>query len=125
MTTNFDKVAEFMMTFKQDVHETPTFPDHDTQNLRLSLIKEEFEELIEAVYYSDMVEIADALTDLLYVIYGAGHAYGIDLDKCFQEVHDSNMSKLEDGKVLYSETGKVLKGKYYFTPNIKKVLDIK
>jgi len=125
MTTNFDKVAEFMLTFKQDVNKTPTFPDHDTQNLRLSLIKEEFEELIEAVYYSDMVEIADALTDLLYVIYGAGHAYGIDLDKCFQEVHDSNMSKLEDGKVLYSETGKVLKGKYYFTPNIKKVLDIK
>lgn len=112
-----------MLTFGQEVNNVPTFPNQGIQNLRLSLIKEEFEELVEAVYYQDMVEIADALTDLLYVIYGAGHSFGINLDKCFEEVHDSNMSKLEDGKPLYREDGKILKGKYYFKPNLEKIIN--
>ena len=121
--TNFDKVKEFMVTFGQEVQSVPSLPDPEVQSMRMSLIREEFQELAEALFFQDTVEIADALTDILYVVYGAGHAFGINLDKCFQEVHDSNMSKLEDGKVLYREDGKVLKGKYYFEPNLEKILN--
>ena len=121
--TNFDKVKEFMVTFGQEVQSVPSLPEPEVQQLRLGLIREEFQELAEALFFQDTVEIADALTDILYVVYGAGHAFGINLDKCFQEVHDSNMSKLEDGKVLYREDGKVLKGKYYFEPNLEKILN--
>jgi len=123
MKTNFAKVKEFMETFGQEVKSEPMFPSNDVQQLRLALIQEELSELQQAVYAEDMVEIADALTDLLYIVYGTGHAYGIDLDKCFEEVHASNMSKLgEDGKPIYREDGKVLKGPNFFEPNLEKIL---
>lgn len=121
--TNMHKVREFMEAFGQEVKKTPEFPDSKTVQLRSDLIEEEFHELQEAVLKKDIVGVADALTDLLYVVYGAGHAYGIDLDNCFREVHASNMSKLgEDGKPIYREDGKVLKGPNYWEPNLHEVL---
>jgi predicted HAD superfamily Cof-like phosphohydrolase len=124
--SNFDRVVDFMKTFGQEVKTSPEFPSYENQILRRDLIIEELTELQEAVDANDIVEVADALTDLLYVIYGAGAAFGIDLDACFKEVHSSNMSKLmPDGTVLRREDGKVLKGPNYFAPDLKKVLDIK
>ena len=121
--TNFEKVENFMIAFKQEVKTQPELADFNTAELRLDLIAEELDELSVAIDNDDIVEIADALTDILYVVYGAGHAYGIDLDECFNEVHDSNMSKLgEDGKPIYREDGKVLKGPDYFAPNLEGVL---
>jgi len=121
--TNFEKVENFMRAFGQEVKPAPELAEFNTAELRLDLINEEVEELMTAVDNDDIVEIADALTDILYVVYGTGHAYGIDLDDCFDEVHRSNMSKLgEDGKPLYREDGKVLKGPDYFPPNLEDVL---
>ena len=121
--SNFEKVKKFMQTFGQDVKTKASFPSEKIVNLRNSLIEEELLELKEAVKNKDINEIADALTDILYVTYGAGHAYGIDLDKCFDEVQNSNMSKLGvDGKPIYNESGKVMKGPNYFKPNLKKYL---
>ena len=121
--TNFEKVRTFMRTFGQEVKTRPDIPDGKTVNLRIELIAEELEELWDACEKKDVTEIADALTDILYVTYGAGHAFGIDLDKCFKEVQRSNMSKLgEDGKPIYRDDGKVMKGPNYSEPNLKKVL---
>ena len=121
--TNFDKVEEFMTTFGQEVKSKIDLGDRDLRQLRYDLIKEELGELREAFEKKDEVEVADALTDLLYVVYGAGHAFGIPLDKCFEEVHASNMSKLgEDGQPIYREDGKVLKGPKYFAPMLEPVL---
>ena len=123
--TNFEKVRTFMRTFGQEVKTRPDIPDGKTVNLRIELIAEELEELWDACEKKDVTEIADALTDILYVTYGAGHAFGIDLDKCFQEVQNSNMSKLgEDGKPIYRDDGKVMKGPNYSEPNLKKVLHL-
>ena len=119
--TNFDKVGVFMKTFGQEVKDKPSFSSDKINQLRISLIKEELDELKEAMDSKDLLEVADALTDLLYVTYGAGHAFGIDLDKCFEEVQNSNMSKLgEDGKPIYNDKGKVMKGPNYFEPNLNK-----
>jgi len=119
--TNFDKVGKFMKTFGQEVKNKPSFSSDKINQLRISLIKEELDELKEAMDSKNLLEVADALTDLLYVTYGAGHAFGIDLDKCFEEVQNSNMSKLgEDGKPIYNEFGKVMKGPNYFKPNLIK-----
>ena len=119
--TNFLKVKEFMKTFGQEVLNKPTFPDNKIIKLRLDLIKEELNELEDAIKNKNLVEIADALTDILYVTYGAGHAFGINLDSCFDEVQNSNMSKLgSDGKPIYNENGKVMKGPDYFKPNLSK-----
>jgi len=124
--SNFDRVIDFMKTFGQEVKDSPEFPKPEVVSLRQDLIIEEYNELRDAIIAKDIVEVADALTDLLYVIYGAGVAFGIDLDACFQEVHASNMSKLmPDGTILRREDGKVLKGPNYFVPDLKKVLDIK
>jgi predicted HAD superfamily Cof-like phosphohydrolase len=121
--TNFEKVELFMKTFGQEVKKSASLSSENINNLRLNLIKEEFEELKEALNKKDLVEIADALTDILYVTYGAGHAFGINLDKCFDEVQKSNMSKLDkNGKPIYNKQGKVLKGDRYFKPNLKKFL---
>ena len=121
--SNFEKVKKFMQTFGQDIKNKPSFPSEKIVSLRSALIEEELSELKEAVKNKDISEVADALTDILYVTYGAGHAYGIDLDKCFDEVQNSNMSKLgEDGKPIYNESGKVMKGPNYFKPNLKKFL---
>ena len=121
--TNFNKVGEFMKTFGQEVKNEPSFSTNKINELRVSLIQEELDELKEAMQNKDLLEVADALTDLLYVTYGAGHAFGIDLDKCFNEVQNSNMSKLgEDGKPIYNELGKVMKGPNYFKPNLKKFI---
>lgn len=121
--TNFELVGDFMEVFGQEVHCEPTLRDRETQDLRVDLIAEELEELELALSNNDIIEAADALTDLLYVIYGAGHAFGIDLDECFHEVHESNMSKLgEDGKPIYREDGKVLKGPGYFPPNLEEIV---
>ena len=121
--SNFEKVKKFMLTFGQDVKTKPSFPGEKIESLRNSLIEEELSELKEAVKNKDITEVADALTDILYVTYGAGHAYGINLDKCFDEVQNSNMSKLgEDEKPIYHESGKVKKGPNYFKPNLKKFL---
>ena len=121
--SNFDSVKKFMLTFGQDVKNKANFPDAKIQNLRIDLIEEELNELKDAIKNNDIVEVADALTDLLYVTYGAGHAFGIDLDKCFNEVQSSNMSKLDQsGKPIFNENGKVLKGPNYFKPNLKKVI---
>ncbi len=121
--TNFEKVGIFMKTFGQEVKEKPSFSTDKINSLRLNLIKEEFEELKEAFNNKDLTEVADALTDILYVTYGAGHAFGINLDKCFEEVQNSNMSKLGlDGKPIYNDQGKVLKGPSYFKPNLKKFI---
>ena len=119
--TNFKSVKIFMETFGQEIKEKASFPNHKIMTLRYSLIKEELEELKEAIENRDIKEVADALTDILYVTYGAGHAFGIDLDKCFEEVQNSNMSKLGlDGKPIYNEQGKVMKGPNYFEPDLKK-----
>ena len=119
--TNFDKVGIFMKTFGQEVKNKPSFSADKINKLRIDLIKEELEELTEAMKNKDLVEVADALTDILYVTYGAGHAFGINLDKCFDEVQNSNMSKLdENGKPIYNESGKVMKGPDYFNPNLSK-----
>ena len=119
--SNFSKVGIFMKTFGQDVKNKPSFSTDKINKLRLDLIKEEREELNEAMKNKDLLEVADALTDILYVTYGAGHAFGIDLDKCFEEVQNSNMSKLdEDGKPIYNDAGKVMKGPNYFKPDLSK-----
>ena len=122
-TSNFEKVGDFMEAFGQRVEMEPTWPDFNTRELRLELIQEELEELSDAVADRDMIQIADALTDLLYVVYGAGHSFGIDLDECFQEVHSSNMSKLgPNGKPIHREDGKVMKGPGYFEPDLEGIL---
>ena len=119
--TNFDKVGTFMKTFGQEVKTKPSFSTDKINKLRLDLIKEELTELTEAMNNKDLLEVADALTDILYVTYGAGHAFGINLDKCFEEVQNSNMSKLdENGEPIYSEHGKVMKGPNYFKPDLSK-----
>jgi len=119
--SNFNKVKTFMETFGQEVKTKPSFSTDKINILRYDLIKEELEELKEAMENKDLLEVADALTDILYVAYGAGHAFGIDLDKCFEEVQNSNMSKLgEDGKPIYNESGKVMKGPKYFKPDLTK-----
>ena len=121
--TNFDKVGIFMKTFGQEIKVKPSLSSEKINQLRYNLIKEELNELEEAMKNQDIVEVADALTDILYVTYGAGHAFGINLDKCFEEVQNSNMSKLgEDNKPIYNEKGKVMKGPKYFKPNLKKIL---
>ena len=121
--TNFEKVGVFMKTFGQEVKDKSSFGTEKTNQLRLNLIKEELEELREAIENKDLVEVADALTDILYVTYGAGHAFGINLDKCFNEVQNSNMSKLGlNGKPIYNEFGKVMKGPKYFKPNLSKFI---
>ena len=122
-TSNFEKVGDFMEAFGQKVEMEPTWPDFNTRELRLELIQEELEELSDAVADRDMIQIADALTDLLYVVYGAGHAFGLDLDECFEEVHRSNMSKLgENGRPIHREDGKVMKGPGYFEPDLESIL---
>ena len=122
--TNFEKVGFFMKTFGQEVKNKPSFSTDKINKLRLDLIKEELSELTEAMNNKDLLEVADALTDILYVTYGAGHAFGIDLDKCFNEVQNSNMSKLdEDGKPIYNEHGKVMKGPNYFKPDLSKFVN--
>jgi len=121
--SNFISVKKFMETFGQEVKQPPRFPSEKIQDLRIKLIEEEFLELKEAIKSKDIKEVADALTDILYVTYGAGHAFGIDLDGCFDEVQRSNMSKLdENGKPIYNEDGKVLKGPNYFKPNFEKFI---
>ena len=121
--SNFSKVGIFMKTFGQEVKDKPSFSSDKINKLRIDLISEELNELSEAMKNNDLLEVADALTDILYVTYGAGHAFGIDLDKCFDEVQNSNMSKLDDnGKPIYNESGKVMKGPKYFKPNLKKFL---
>ena len=119
--SNFESVKKFMKTFGQEVKEKAEFPTDKITSLRYDLIREELDELKEAIDNKDIKEVADALTDILYVTYGAGHAFGINLDKCFAEVQNSNMSKLgDDGKPIYNEKGKVLKGTNYFKPDLKK-----
>ena len=119
--SNFKRVKKFMKTFGQEVKEKAAFPEDKIASLRVELIREELAELEEAINKKDLKEVADALTDILYVTYGAGHAFGIDLDKCFDEVQKSNMSKLgDDGKPIYNEKGKVMKGPKYFKPDLKK-----
>ena len=119
--SNFSKVGTFMKTFGQEVKTKPSFSTDKINKLRLDLIKEELEELTEAMNNKDLLEVADALTDILYVTYGAGHAFGINLDKCFDEVQNSNMSKLsENGEPIYNESGKVMKGPNYFKPDLTK-----
>ena len=119
--SNFNKVGTFMKTFGQEVKTKPSFSSDKINKLRIDLIKEELDELQEAMKNNDLLEVADALTDILYVTYGAGHAFGIDLDKCFDEVQNSNMSKLgENGKPIYNEHGKVMKGPNYFKPELSK-----
>ena len=121
--TNFEKVGKFMKTFGQEVKSKSSLSSEKINSLRVSLIEEELEELKQAIREKNLLEVADALTDLLYVTYGAGHAFGINLDKCFDEVQKSNMSKLGlDGKPIYSEKGKVLKGPKYFKPNLSHFL---
>ena len=122
--SNFNKVKTFMETFGQEVKTKPSLSTDKINSLRYNLIKEGLEELKEAMENKDLLEVADALTDILYVTYGAGHAFGIDLDKCFEEVQSSNMSKLgEDGKPIYNESGKVMKGPKYFKPDLTKFVN--
>ena len=119
--SNFNKVGTFMKTFGQEVKTKPSFSSDKINKLRIDLIKEELDELQEAMKNNDLLEVADALTDILYVTYGAGHAFGIDLDNCFDEVQNSNMSKLgENGEPIYNESGKVMKGPNYFKPDLSK-----
>ena len=121
--TNFEKVKLFMQKYGQEVKAKANFSDEKTNKLRVDLIKEELDELTNAMDEKDLLEVADALTDILYVTYGAGHAFGINLDKCFDEVQGSNMSKLgEDGKPIYNEAGKVMKGPNYFKPDLSKYI---
>ena len=123
--SNFNKVKTFMNTYGQEVKNTPEFPDSKIVQLRIDLIQEELNELKEAINNNDIIEVADALTDILYVTYGAGHSFGVDLDSCFNEVQNSNMSKLgDDGKPIYNESGKVMIGPNYFKPNIKKIIGL-
>ena len=122
--TNFDKVGTFMKTFGQEVKTKPSFSTNKINKLRLDLIKEELNELTEAMNNKDLLEVADALTDILYVTYGAGHAFGINLDHCFDEVQNSNMSKLdENGKPIYNQNGKVMKGPNYYKPDFSKFVN--
>ena len=122
--TNFEKVKLFMNTYGQEVKDKAEFSDAKTNKLRIDLIKEELEELTQAMNDKNLLEVADALTDILYVTYGAGHAFGIDLDKSFDEFQNSNMSKLgEDGKPIYNESGKVMKGPNYFKPDLLKFIN--
>ena len=119
--SNFESVKKFMETFGQEIRKKASFPDDKITSLRYELIKEELNELREAIDSKDIKEVADALTDILYVTYGAGHAFGINLDKCFEEVQNSNMSKLgSDGKPIYNDKGKVMKGPNYFKPDLNK-----
>ena len=119
--SNFNKVKIFMETFGQEVKNKPSFSSEKIKNLRYELIREELDEFKDALKKQDILEVADALTDILYVTYGAGHAFGIDLDKCFEEVQQSNMSKLDErGKPIYNESGKVMKGPNYFKPDLTK-----
>ena len=121
--SNFDDVKNFMNIYEQEVKTKPSFPNEKIVQLRYDLIKEELDELSVAIKDEDIVEVADALTDLLYVVYGAGHSFGIDLDKCFDEVQRSNMSKLDlDGKPIYNEYGKVMKGPNFSKPNLKQFI---
>ena len=121
--SNFNKVGIFMKTFGQEVKDKPSFSTDKINKLRIDLIKEELDELTEAMKNEDLLEVADALTDILYVTYGAGHAFGINLDKCFEEVQNSNMSKLgSDGKPIYNDKGKVMKGPNYFKPDLEKFI---
>ena len=122
--TNFEKVGLFMRTFGQEIKNKSELSSEKINSLRLSLIQEELDELTKAINEKDILEVADALTDILYVTYGAGHAFGIDLDKCFDEVQNSNMSKLDPkGKPIYNDQGKVMKGPNYFKPNLSKFTD--
>ena len=122
--SNFRKVGTFMKTFGQEVKTKPSFSTDKINKLRIDLIKEELAELTQAMYNKDLLEVADALTDILYVTYGAGHAFGIDLDKCFDEVQNSNMSKLDkNGKPIYNDSGKVMKGPNYFKPDLSKFVN--
>tara|TARA_B100000029_G_scaffold144388_1_gene139568 strand:+ start:1944 stop:2315 length:372 start_codon:yes stop_codon:yes gene_type:complete len=122
--TNFEKVKKFMETFGQEVKSKPSFSSKKINDLRYNLIKEELDELKQAIEKNDLLEVADALTDILYVTYGAGHAFGINLDNCFSEVQNSNMSKLgTDGKPIYNEAGKVMKGPNYFKPDLTKFVN--
>ena len=119
--TNFQKVKTFMQTFGQEVKLKPSFSTEKINDLRYNLVKEELEELKQEIDNKDLLEVADALTDILYVTYGAGHAFGIDLDKCFEEVQNSNMSKLgDDGKPIYNDAGKVMKGSNFYKPDLSK-----
>ena len=121
--SNFNKVKAFMNTYGQDVKEKASFPEDSIVQLRVDLIEEELNELKEAIKNNDIVEVADALTDILYVTYGAGHSFGVNLDKCFDEVQRSNMSKLgEDGNPIYNDSGKVMKGPNYSLPELKKII---
>ena len=121
--SNFSKVGTFMKTFGQEVKDKPAFSTDKINKLRIDLIKEVLEELTEAMKNNDLLEVADALTDILYVTYGAGHAFGIDLDKCFEEVQNSNMSKLDENqKPIYNDAGKVMKGPNYFKPDLTKFI---
>ena len=121
--TNFEKVGNFMKTFGQEVKKKPSLSSEKINKLRIDLIEEELEELKSAMSNKDLLEVADALTDILYVTYGAGHAFGINLDKCFEEVQNSNMSKLDDnGKPIFNENGKVMKGPKYFKPDLNKFI---
>ena len=123
--SNFTKVKTFMNTYGQDVKEKAEFPENKIVQLRIDLIEEELNELKEAIKNKDIVEVADALTDILYVTYGAGHSFGVNLDECFDEVQRSNMSKLgEDGMPIYNDSGKVMKGPNYFAPNLKKIVNL-
>ena len=122
--SNFNKVKTFMNTYGQEVKNTPEFPDSKIVQLRIDLIQEELNELKEAINNNDIIEVADALTDILYVTYGAGHSFGVDLDSCFNEVQNSNMSKLgDDGKPIYNESGKVMKGPGFFAPDLESILN--
>ena len=121
--TNFEKVGIFMKSFRQEIKTSPNLSSEKINDLRINLIEEELKELIDGMKANDILEVADALTDILYVTYGAGHAFGINLDKCFEEVQKSNMSKLgEDGNPIYNDKGKVLKGPNYFKPDLKKII---
>ena len=121
--TNFEKVAQFMKTFEQEEQTRSSLSTNKINDLRVNLIQEELDELKEAIKNNDIIEVADALTDILYVTYGAGHAFGVNLDKCFDEVQKSNMSKLSlDGKAIFNDSGKVMKGPRYFKPNLSKFI---
>lgn len=123
--SNFNKVKAFMNTYGQDIKEKASFPEDSIVQLRVDLIEEELNELKEAIKNNDIVEVADALTDILYVTYGAGHSFGVNLDKCFDEVQRSNMSKLgEDGNPIYNNSGKVMKGPNYSPPDLKKIIKL-
>ena len=123
--SNFNKVKTFMNTYGQEIKDKASFPDKKIVQLRIDLIQEELNELKVAITNNDIIEVADALTDILYVTYGAGHSFGINLDKCFDEVQDSNMSKLDENKQpIYSENGKVMKGPNYYPPNLKKIIEL-